>query len=164
MAFSRVVLLWIHLSLSLASRGDEPNDLVHSAPQSSKLWEAFSATHDWLHVTGPSTVVKAMSQRGQLCSIFIFGLATFCMLRQIYMSFQSLLQGLQQVKKMEEEAPAPMSPATFLAAANEDALRQQRGRAADGSTGSGPTPQERKRQSHGHDRREAMPQRVRSFP
>mmetsp|Transcript_8802 Transcript_8802/g.10952 ORF Transcript_8802/g.10952 Transcript_8802/m.10952 type:complete len:164 (+) Transcript_8802:76-567(+) len=130
MAFSRVVLLWIHLSLSLASRGDEPNDLVHSAPQSSKLWEAFSATHDWLHVTGPSTVVKAMSQRGQLCSIFIFGLATFCMLRQIYMSFQSLLQGLQQVKKMEEEAPAPMSPATFLAAANEDALRQQRGRAA----------------------------------
>lgn len=129
MAFGRVVLLWIHISLSLASRGDEPAEAVTSQSESSKIWGAFSATHDWLHVTGPSPMVTVMSQRGQLCTICIFGLATFAMLRQIYSAYQTLMQGIQQVSKIQEEAPVQMSPASFVAAANEEALRQQRGSA-----------------------------------
>ncbi|CAL1159422.1 unnamed protein product [Cladocopium goreaui] len=119
MAFGRVVLLWIHISLSLASRGDEPAEAVTSQSESSKIWGAFSATHDWLHVTGPSPMVTVMSQRGQLCTICIFGLATFAMLRQIYSAYQTLMQGIQQVSKIQEEAPVQMSPASFVAAANE---------------------------------------------
>mmetsp|Transcript_20587 Transcript_20587/g.33904 ORF Transcript_20587/g.33904 Transcript_20587/m.33904 type:complete len:167 (-) Transcript_20587:40-540(-) len=126
MAFGRVVLLWIQISLSLASRGDEPAEVVISQSENSKLWDAFSVTHDWLHVTGPAPMVTVMSQRGQLCTICIFCLATFAMLRQIYSAYQSLMQGIQQVSKIQEEAPVPMSPASFLAAANEEALRQQR--------------------------------------
>lgn len=74
-------------------------------------------------------MVTVMSQRGQLCTICIFGLATFAMLRQIYSAYQTLMQGIQQVSKIQEEAPVQMSPASFVAAANEEALRQQRGSA-----------------------------------
>lgn len=33
-------------------------------------------------------------------------MATFCMLRQIYLAYKTLMVGLQQVKKIEEEAMA----------------------------------------------------------
>ncbi|CAJ1346321.1 unnamed protein product [Effrenium voratum] len=126
--------VWLALCVlgAWASRGDELTDQVPptgprpDVPRLEKLGDAFAAAHDWFHVTGPSPMVAAMSHRGQLCTIFIFGLAIFAMARQIWSYVEILKRGISQVAKVQPpEAPAPASPAAFLAAAEEEARQQQ---------------------------------------
>eukprot|EP00440_Ansanella_granifera_P004784 gb/GFBE01005189.1/.p1 GENE.gb/GFBE01005189.1/~~gb/GFBE01005189.1/.p1 ORF type:complete len:214 (+),score=50.86 gb/GFBE01005189.1/:1-642(+) len=98
--------------------------------------EMFSAANDWFFLSGPAPMVGFMSKRGQLRTLFVFGLALFAMATQIQSALQMLKKGMSQLTKMDEEAAerrasaVATSPIAFAAAAAQEE-EQQRQRIAD---------------------------------